>query len=145
VVIGAKRRFHLKRMMNAIGRPDLAGDAGARAQRRPVARTEEIEKVIGNWVAATIWSTCWRLLEKADVPSGKIYDIGRPSRRTRTTPAREMIRSHRLKGWNIVELPASCEDVGDARPTPGGLGPELAEHTAEVPARWVIATRSSTR
>ena len=75
VVIGANADSIFRRMMNAIGRPDLATDPALAHNDGRVARTEEIERVIGDWVAAHDLEHVLGTLERADVPSGKIYDI----------------------------------------------------------------------
>jgi formyl-CoA transferase len=131
VVIGANADSIFKRMMNAIGRPDLAGDASLAHNDGRVARTEEIEKVIGDWVAAHDLDHVLGVLEKADVPSGKIYDIADIVRDPHFA-AREMIRSHRLKDGTTLKLPGIVPKLSD---TPGDtkwVGPGLGEHTAEV-------------
>ncbi len=134
VVIGANADSIFKRMMNAIGRPDLAGDPSLAHNDGRVARTDEIEKVIGDWVAANDLDSVLAVLEKADVPSGKIYDIADIAKDAHYA-AREMIRSHRLKDGKSVKLPGIVPKLSE---TPGDtkwVGPQLGEHTAEVLSR----------
>jgi formyl-CoA transferase len=131
VVIGANADSIFKRMMNAIGRPDLAQDRSLAHNDGRVARTGEIEKVIGDWVAAHDLTHVLDVLEKADVPSGKIYDIADIAKDAHYA-AREMIRSHRLKDGKSVKLPGIVPKLSL---TPGDtkwVGPELGAHTAEV-------------
>ena len=89
VVIGANADSIFKRMMNAIGRADLANDPALAHNDGRVARTEEIEKVIGDWVAAHDLEHVLEVLEKADVPSGKIYDIADIAQRRALRGARD--------------------------------------------------------
>jgi formyl-CoA transferase len=134
VVIGANADSIFKRMMNAIGRPDLASDPSLAQNDGRVARTDEIEKVIGDWVAANDLDAVLAVLEKADVPSGKIYDIADIAKDAHYA-AREMLRSHPLKDGKSVKLPGIVPKLSE---TPGGtkwVGPELGEHTAEVLSR----------
>jgi len=131
VVIGANADSIFKRMMNAIGRADMANDPSLAHNDGRVARTEEIEKVIGDWVAANDLDRVLAILEKADVPSGKIYDIADIANDAHYA-AREMIRSHRLKDGKSVKLPGVVPRLSE---TPGDtrwVGPALGEHTAEV-------------
>ena len=131
VVIGANADSIFKRMMNAIGRPDMANDPSLAHNDGRVARTEEIEKVIGDWVATNDLDRVLAILEKADVPSGKIYDIADIANDAHYA-AREMIRSHRLKDGQSVKLPGVVPRLSE---TPGDtkwVGPALGEHTAEV-------------
>jgi formyl-CoA transferase len=131
VVIGANADSIFKRMMNGIGRPDLATDPALAHNDGRVARTGEIEKVIGDWVAAHDLAHVLDVLENADVPSGKIYDISDIVKDAHYA-AREMIRSHRLKDGKSVKLPGIVPKLSE---TPGDtkwVGPELGAHTAEV-------------
>ena len=131
VVIGANADSIFKRMMNAIGRPDLAGDPSLAHNDGRVARTEEIEKVIGDWVAAHDLDHVLGVLEKADVPSGKIYDIADIARDPHFA-AREMIGSHRLKDGTTLKLPGIVPKLSDTPGETKWIGPALGEHTAEV-------------
>jgi len=73
VVIGANADSIFKRMMEAIGRADIANDPALAHNDGRVARTAEIERVIGDWVAANDLAHVLAVLERAEVPSGKIY------------------------------------------------------------------------
>lgn len=131
VVVGANADPIFKRMMNAIGRPNLANDPALAHNDGRVARTEEIEKVIGDWVAAHDLAHVLDVLEKADVPASKIYDIADIVKDAHYA-AREMIRTHRLKDGTQLKLPGIVPRMSE---TPGDtkwVGPELGEHTAEV-------------
>jgi formyl-CoA transferase len=131
VVIGANADSIFKRMMKAIGRADLADDPALAHNDGRVARTDEIEKVIGDWVAAHDLERVLSVLEQADVPSGKIYDIADIARDVHYA-ARGMIRSHRLKDGTVLKLPGIVPKLSE---TPGDtkwIGPALGEHTAEV-------------
>ena len=66
-------------------------------------RTEEIERVIGDWVAANDLDGVLAILERADVPSGKIYDISDIAKDAHYA-AREMIREFRLPDGKPVQL-----------------------------------------
>jgi len=131
VVIGANADSIFKRMMNAIGRADLANDPSLAHNDGRVARTEEIERVIGDWVAANDLGHVLAVLEKADVPSGKIYDIADIARDPHYA-AREMIRSHRLRGGESINLPGIVPRLSETPGETKWVGPELGEHTAEV-------------
>jgi formyl-CoA transferase len=131
VVIGANADSIFKRMMAAIGRRDLADDPALAHNDGRVARTEEIEQVIAGWVATHGMDHVLAVLEKADVPSGKIYDIADIAADAHYA-AREMIRDHRLADGTSVKLPGVVPKMSE---TPGDtrwVGPALGEHTAEV-------------
>ena len=131
VVIGANADSIFKRMMNAIGRSDLADDPSLAHNDGRVARTGEIEKVIGDWVAGHDLGRVLEVLEKADVPSGKIYDIADIVRDAHYA-AREMIGSHRLKDGKSLKLPGIVPKLSATPGVTKWVGPALGEHTAEV-------------
>jgi formyl-CoA transferase len=131
VVIGANADSIFKRMMNAIGRPDMADDPALAHNDGRVARTDDIEKVIGDWVGAHDLDRVLDVLEKAEVPSGKIYDISDIAKDVHYA-ARGMIQRHALGDGASVELPGIVPKLSA---TPGDtkwVGPALGEHTAEV-------------
>ena len=87
--------------------------------------------MIGDWVAAHDLAHVLDVLERADVPSGKIYDIADIAKDAHYA-ARGMIREHRLKDGKSVKLPGIVPKLSE---TPGDtkwVGPELGEHTADV-------------
>jgi formyl-CoA transferase len=131
VVIGANADSIFKRMMNGIGRPDLASDPSLAHNDGRVARTGEIEKVIGDWVAAHDLDRVLEVLEEADVPSGKIYDIADIARDVHYA-ARGMIGEHRLEDGNTVKLPGIVPKLSETPGETKWIGPALGEHTAEV-------------
>jgi formyl-CoA transferase len=131
VVIGANNDSIFRRMMRAIGRPDLADDPQLAHNEGRVARTDEIDGVIGAWTAARDLDEVLRVLNDAEVPAGKIYDIADivadPQFR-----ARGMIEQCVLPDGRGVKLPGVVPKLSE---TPGGtrwLGPALGAHTREV-------------
>jgi formyl-CoA transferase len=134
VVIGANADSIFKRMMNAIGRPDLATDPALAHNDGRVARTDEIEKAIGDWAAANDLDRVLAVLEKADVPSGKIYDIADIARDPHYA-ARAMIQQFTLKDGKPLRLPGIVPKLSETPGETKWVGPELGEHTAEILSR----------
>ncbi|MFN7086928.1 MAG: CaiB/BaiF CoA transferase family protein [Burkholderiales bacterium] len=131
VVIGANADSIFRRMMHAIGRADLADDPALAHNDGRVAQTERIERAISDWVAAHDLAHVLEVLEKAEVPSGKIYDIADIVNDAHYR-AREMIREFNLKDGKPLKLPGIVPKLSE---TPGEvrwLGPALGEHTDEV-------------
>jgi formyl-CoA transferase len=131
LVIGANGDSIFKRFMQAIGRPDLANDPALANNEGRVRRTEELDRVIGDWAASVTLEEALALLASAQVPAGKIYDIADIVRDVHYQ-ARGMIEQHRLPDGTPVKLPGIVPKLSDA---PGGtrwLGPRLGEHTEEV-------------
>ncbi len=133
VVIGANGDSIFKRMMLAIGRSDLANDPALADNAGRTARTEELDTAIGEWTGTNTLDQVLAVLEKADVPSGKIFSIA-DIVADMQYQARGMIEKHKL-GDNAageVWLPGVVPKLSE---TPGGtkwIGPKLGAHTAEI-------------
>ena len=131
VVIGANGDSIFKRMMLAIGRDDLANDPALADNAGRTARTEELDTAIGAWTGANNLTQVLAVLEKADVPSGRIYSIA-DIVADMQYQARGMIEKHELGDNKDVLLPGIVPKLSV---TPGGtkwIGPKLGAHTAEV-------------
>jgi formyl-CoA transferase len=131
VIIGANGDSIFKRLMSAIGRRDLADDAGLASNEGRVARTEELDAVIGGWTQAHDLEEVLRVLQEADVPSSKVYDV----RAIMTDPhyaARGMIEQFRLADGQGVKLPAVAPKLSATPGRTRWLGPKLGAHTDEV-------------
>ena len=131
VVIGANADPIFKRMMHAIGRPDLANDPALAHNDGRVTRTDEIESVIGDWVAARDLEHVLRVLEQADVPSSRIYDIADIARDPQYA-VREMIQQFTLADGKKLKLPGIVPKLSETPGCTKWIGPALGEHTAEV-------------
>ena len=131
VVIGANGDSIFKRMMLAIGRNDLANDPALADNAGRTARTEELDTAIGAWTGANNLTQVLAVLEKADVPSGRIFSIA-DIVADMQYQARGMIEKHELGDNKDVLLPGIVPKLSV---TPGGtkwIGPKLGAHTAEV-------------
>ena len=131
VVIGANGDSIFKRMMLAIGRTDLANDPGVADNAGRTARTEELDTAISAWTGAHPLERVLEILDKADVPSGRIFSIA-DIVKDMQYQARGMIEKHKLGDNEEVWLPGVVPKLSA---TPGGtkwIGPKLGAHTAEV-------------
>ena len=130
VVIGANADSIFRRMMKAIGRADLADDPALADNAGRVKRTAELDQAIGEWTATVDLEEALAVLEKAEVPSGRIYSIADIAADLHYQ-ARGMIEHHKL-GHHDLLLPGIVPRLSA---TPGGtrwIGPKLGEHTQEV-------------
>ena len=131
VVIGANADSIFKRMMRAIGRDDLADDPGLAHNDGRVARTEEIERVIGDWTARCDLDEILRVLGAAEVPSAKIYDIADIVADPHYQ-ARGMFERLQLSDGQELLVPGIVPKLSETPGTTQWLGPELGAHTSEV-------------
>ena len=131
VVIGANGDSIFKRMMLAIGRADLADDPALADNAGRTRRTDELDTAIGEWTGRHALDQVLAVLEKADVPSGRIYSIA-DIVADMQYQARGMIEKHKLGDNGEVWLPGIVPKLSA---TPGGtrwIGPRLGAHTAQV-------------
>ena len=131
VVIGANADNIFKRMMRAIGRADLADDPALAHNDGRVARTDEIEQVISDWVGRHEMDRVLEVLDRAEVPSGKIYDIADIAADAHYR-AREMIQEFELSDGKPLEVPGIVPRLSDTPGETRWLGPRLGEHTSEI-------------
>ena len=64
-----------RRLMTAIGRPDLAVDPQLAHNTGRVARVDEIDAAIGEWTASRTVAVVLAALDAAQVPGGRIYTV----------------------------------------------------------------------
>jgi formyl-CoA transferase len=131
VVIGANADAIFRRLMNAIGRPDLAQDPALARNEGRVARTAEIDGVIAAWTGARPIDEVLGALEAAEVPASRIYDIADIVRDPQYA-ARGMFERVPLPGGGSVALPGIVPRLSG---TPGATrwpGPPLGAHTREA-------------
>jgi formyl-CoA transferase len=120
-----------KRLMAAIGRPDLAEAPDLANNAGRVARVAEIDAAIGVWTATRSVAEVLAVLGEAKVPAGKVYtaqDIAEdPHYR-----ARDMILTQQTRDGYEVEVPGI---VPKLMGTPGAVrspAPHLGEDTDAV-------------
>ncbi|GAA2202240.1 CoA transferase [Sinomonas flava] len=135
IVIAGNGDSIFGRLMEIIGRPDLAADPSLASNAGRWARRDELDAAIGAWTATLEPKEALAVLDDAGVPSGPIYtaeDICGDAQYA----ARNMIQR-----FDVSTGERTIPDVGfpGIVPVLGGeslpirsLGPELGEHTEEI-------------
>ena len=131
VVIGGNGDSIFKRLMNLIGRTDLADDPQLADNAGRAGRADELDAAIGEWTAKHDADTVVRLLNEAQVPNGKIYSIADIAKDPQYL-AREMIRSVTLGDGTPLKVPGVVPKLSDTPGDVGWVGPQLGEHTQSV-------------
>jgi formyl-CoA transferase len=120
-----------KRLMGAIGRADLADDPQLARNDGRVQRNSELDAAIGAWTLTRTLDEVLLVLDRADVPSGRVYtaaDIyNDPQYR-----ARNMIERHRLPDGAAIDIPGIVPKLSETPGRTRWVGPQLGEHTREV-------------
>jgi len=131
IVIGGNGDSIYKRLMKAIGRPDLADDPSLSNNAGRVLRVNEIDEAIAAWSRTCTLEQALEVMERAEVPSGRIYNI-EDIVRDPQYQARGIIEKTTLDDGSSLAIPAVVPRLSA---TPGGtkwLGPALGEHTDAV-------------
>jgi len=130
VIIGGNGDSIYKRLMRAAGRPDMADDPRFATNTDRVKHEALVDGAISAWTATRTAAEAVEILEKAEVPVGRLYsaaDIaGDPHYQ-----ARGMFEEVRV-GGRPLKVPAIPPKLSD---TPGGTdwpGPPVGAHNREV-------------
>ena len=131
VVIGGNGDSIFKRLMQAIGRDELAADAGLADNALRAKRAHELDAAITAWTVQRPVDEVVRALQGASVPVGRIYTV----RDIADDPhyrARGMIERITTSDGLDLDVPGICPKLSL---TPGAIrsaAPALGAHTAEV-------------
>ncbi|HXN16090.1 MAG TPA: CaiB/BaiF CoA-transferase family protein, partial [Usitatibacter sp.] len=131
VIIAGNSDGIFKRLMQAIGRGDLAEDTRLARNEGRVQHAETLDAAISAWTQQHDLEEVLAALEKAAVPCGKIYtaaDIhADPHYR-----ARDMIEPYSLPDGTVIDFPGIVPKLSETPGQTRWLGPALGEHTKEV-------------
>lgn len=120
-----------KRLMGAIGRPDLAADPALADNTGRVKRVEELDAAIGAWAAQRSVAEALAALDEAGVPAGRIYTVADIAADPHYR-ARGMIEEVLMRDGSRLEVPGIVPKLSR---TPGGqrrVAPELGQDTDAV-------------
>ena len=131
VVIAGNSDPIFKRLMQVIGRPDLADDPALARNDGRVAQNAMLDAAITAWTSHHSIDDVLAALESAEVPSGRIYSVA-DNVADPHYQAREMLLKADLPGGASVKMPGIVPKLSE---TPGEVrwqGPALGEHTSSV-------------
>ncbi|AJP48274.1 CoA-transferase [Rugosibacter aromaticivorans] len=134
IIIGANSDGIFKRLMQAVGRVDLANDPQLANNTGRDARAKEIYGVIDAWVAAHDAETVLRITTAADVPASKIYSVADMCEDPQFL-ARKMFEKAQLPNGKEFLMPGIVPKLSATPGVTRWLGPALGEHTDQVLAR----------
>ncbi len=120
-----------KRLMSAIGRDDLGNDPDLTHNAGRVKRIIEIDEAIGQWTAQLSCEAVLAALEKAQVPSGRIYNVADIANDPHYQ-ARDMIQAVQMPDGTSLAVPGIIPKLSR---TPGGHrhnAPALGQDTDTV-------------
>ena len=130
LVIAGNGDSIFKRLMNGIGRADLADDPRLRTNADRVQHDREIDGVLGEWAAKLTIEEALRVLDASKVPASKIYDIADIAADPHFLE-RGMVQEFPL-GERTVKVPGIVPRLSATPGEIGWLGPALGEHNRQV-------------
>ncbi|UQG57812.1 CaiB/BaiF CoA-transferase family protein [Marinobacter sp. M4C] len=131
IVIAANSDSIFKRLMNAIGRQDLADDPELAHNDGRAKRSDELDEAIEAWTSSHNLADALAVLEDAAVPASRINtaaDIFEDPH----VRARGMITEQPLPGGGEISLPGIVPKLSATPGTTRWLGPGLGEHNIEI-------------
>lgn len=131
VVIGGNGDSIFKRLMQAIGRDDMAQDPALASNPGRVERVAEIDAAIGAWTSQRSVADVLEVLNAASVPVGRIYNA-RDIAEDPHYRARDMVLPVTTRDGLTVEVPGIIPKLSR---TPGAIqrrAPTLGEDTEAV-------------
>jgi crotonobetainyl-CoA:carnitine CoA-transferase CaiB-like acyl-CoA transferase len=123
-----------RRLMQAIGRADLATDPGLARNDGRVPRVEEIDAAIRDWTSRRPIDAVIATLEAAGVPVGRIYSVADIAADPQYLAREMIVQTHDVEG-RPLKVPGIVPKLAD---TPGRMrtpAPRLGQHTDEVLAQ----------
>ena len=120
-----------KRLMQAIGRADLADDARFKHNDGRATASDELDTAIGAWTAQRTRDEVLAALDAAQVPAGQIYSVADIAADAQYR-ARDMIVQVRAADGQLLKVPGIVPKLSA---TPGAIAhaaPRLGEHDGDL-------------
>jgi crotonobetainyl-CoA:carnitine CoA-transferase CaiB-like acyl-CoA transferase len=131
VVIAGNSDPIFKRLMTAIGRPDLGENPAFAYNDGRAAQSDLLDAAISEWSARLPITEVLEALEKAEVPAGRIYSVADIVADPHYQ-ARDMILDAQLPGGAEVKMPGIVPKLSATPGTVNWQGPSLGQHTQAV-------------
>ncbi len=131
VAIGGNSDAIFKRLMQAIGRPELAEDPRYETNADRTEHAEELDELIEGWTRQHTSEEVFHTLEEVGVPVGPIYSVT-DIMEDPQYQAREMFVEAEVGGIGPVKMPGLVPKLSE---TPGAVewyGGSLGAHNEEV-------------
>ncbi|GIT37949.1 MAG: hypothetical protein Ct9H300mP6_18170 [Gammaproteobacteria bacterium] len=130
VIIGGNGDSIFKRLMNAIGRPDMANDPKLKENQGRVENEQEIDAAIEKWTKNHTSDEVLSIMDEVSVPAGPILSV-EDMMNDEHYIARGMFQEVEANG-RTLHIPAMLPILTETPGTTEWPGPALSEHTYEV-------------
>jgi len=131
VVVGANADPVFKRVMEKLGRPDMANDERYKDNAGRLAHQREVEKPIEDWIASLTQEEALKQLGECGCPAGPIYDAS-DMLKDPHFHARGMFEDIETPTGLKMKIPGMVPKLSE---TPGNTewcGQEVGAHTSQV-------------
>jgi crotonobetainyl-CoA:carnitine CoA-transferase CaiB-like acyl-CoA transferase len=130
VIIGGNGDSIFKRLMNAIGRPDMANDPKLEENQGRVDNEKEIDAAIEKWTKDHTSDEVLSIMDEVSVPAGPILSV-EDMMKDEHYIARGMFQEVEANG-RTLHIPAMLPILTETPGTTEWPGPALSEHTDEI-------------
>ena len=130
VIIGGNGDSIFKRLMNAIGRPDMANDPKLEENQGRVDNEKELDAAIEKWTKDHTSDEVLSIMDEVSVPAGPILSV-EDMMKDEHYIARGMFQEVEANG-RTLHIPAMLPILTETPGTTEWPGPALSEHTDEV-------------
>ncbi len=131
IIIGGNGDSIYRRLMNKIGRSELAEHLEMQDNAGRVGHEAEIDKAITDWTLTKTYDEAYAEILAAEVPCGPVYSIADIVKDEQYI-ARGIFEEVEIEENDTVKIPAVVPFLSE---TPGGtdwIGPKLGEHNEEI-------------
>lgn len=131
VLIAGNGDSIFKRLMQVIGREDLAKDAELGSNDGRVKRVSELDQAIGIWASQMTAEQVLEALDQASVPAGKIFTVEDIARDPHYD-ARGIIETIKMKDGSALQVPGIVPKLSRTPGSIKSLAPEVGEQTDQI-------------
>jgi formyl-CoA transferase len=131
VIVGGNGDSIFRRLMQAVGREDLARDPRLAHNPGRVEHEAEIDAAIERFTSGRSYAEVLEALERADVPAGPIYSIADIASDPHYA-ARGMFEPVELPDGSRLRVPRLVPLLSETPATTRWAGPELGAHNDEI-------------
>lgn len=131
LVLAANGDSIFQRLMQAIGRPDVADDPRFKHNDGRAAASDELDEILGGWSASVSLAEALDILEAASVPASGINSVAEVFE-DKQLKARGAIEHHPLQSGLDLFLPSAVPKLSKTPGETRWLGPQLGAHNAEI-------------
>ena len=131
LVLAANGDSIFQRLMQAIGRPDVADDPRFKHNDGRAAASDELDEILGNWSASVTLTEALDILEAASVPASGINSVAEVFE-DKQLKARGAIEHHPLQSGLDLFMPSAVPKLSKTPGETRWLGPQLGAHNAEI-------------